>query len=573
MSHYTPNTQEVLHLFNQVLRGPERIKEMPHFAEFDGDLGSQILEEAGKFISNVISPLNSIGDREGCTFQNGEVKTPSGFSTAYKEFWQAGWASLSADIEHGGQGLPLALEFIVYEWLSGANHGWTMAPGLLHGAYETLKNHGSKALIDQYLGQIARGECLATMCITESQAGSDLGLIQTKANLLDDGEGFGISGTKIFISGGEHDLSKNIVHLVLARLTDAPLGTKGLSLFLVPKIYPDGTKSSVHCERIEEKMGIHGSPTCVMRFENAKGWLIGEPNKGLNAMFLMMNAARLHVALQGIGLLDASIQKSIDYAKERKQSKSPKLQSDISSDIQKSTSSIIEHPQIKKIIDKNICLVKSFRILAYQTALMLDIAKHHPNPTQRIKAQQWSNLVTPILKASCTQNAFDGISECLQVFGGHGYISEWGIEQHLRDSRIAMIYEGTNEIQAIDLMIRKVIPDQGQALFSILDDLMLEIQDKNVSTELNRIFADVKRVTQYCIDKNAQQDGLYHLSWIMQEYLKLLTLALLGWSCALLNERKPNPVQTNAIHPWRIYVSWILPDFDKYLHMIEHELG
>ncbi len=574
MSNYAPDSQEVLQLFNHVLNGSARIKEMPHFAEFDEDLSSQILEEAAKFITNAISPLNAIGDSQGCSYQSGEVKTPPGFASAYKEFWQSGWASLSADTEHGGQGLPLALEFIVYEWLSGANHGWTMAPGLLHGAYETLKHHGSQSLIDQYLGKIATGEWLATMCITEAHAGSDLGLLQTKAHKEPDGQTYSISGTKIFISGGEHDLSENIVHLVLARLNDAPKGTKGLSLFLVPKFYDDGSRSAVHCERIEEKMGIHASPTCVMRFENAKGWLIGEENKGLNAMFLMMNAARLHVALQGIGLLDAAVQKSVAYAHERKQFKAPKPQSLLSNETGQNTSSIIEHPQIRKILDKNACLVKAFRLLAYQTALMLDTSKHHPDEATRIKAQQWSNIVTPILKASCTQNAFDGISECLQVFGGHGYVSEWGIEQHLRDSRIAMIYEGTNEIQAIDLMTRKVLPDQGLALFSILNDLLGDVKDSHSSKVLREMYEQIQVITESCVHLSTETDGLYRLNWIMQEYLKLLTTGLLGWSCALLEERSQSK-GSNSQHdfkPWNTFQRWLLPEFQKNLQIIRDEL-
>jgi len=575
MSIYTPDSQEVLKLFNQVLNGPARIQEMPHFADFDEELGSQILEEAAKFITGTISPLNAVGDSHGCIYQHGDVKTPPGFASAYKNFWQSGWASLSADTEHGGQGLPLALEFIVYEWLSGANHGWTMAPGLLHGAYETLKHHGSQSLIDQYLGKIATGEWLATMCITEAHAGSDLGLLQTKAHQEEDGQTYSITGTKIFISGGEHDLSSNIVHLVLARLSDAPKGTKGLSLFLVPKFYEDGTRSAVYCERIEEKMGIHGSPTCVMRFEDAKGWLIGEENKGLNAMFLMMNAARLHVALQGIGLLDAAVQKGTAYALERKQFRAPKPQSVVVENANQNTSSIIEHPQIKKIIDKNACQVKAFRLLAYQTALMLDISKHHPDEKTRLKAQQWSNVVTPVLKASCTQNAFDGISECLQVFGGHGYVSEWGIEQHLRDSRIAMIYEGTNEIQAIDLMTRKVLPDQGLALNTILDDLLKDIQETQSSEVLQKMYSQIKETTQNCVQMSTKPDGLYRLNWIMQEYLRLLTIALLGWSCALLNERDKSTDSnaTEDYNPWRIFQKWMLPDFEKYLQIIHEELS
>jgi alkylation response protein AidB-like acyl-CoA dehydrogenase len=282
----------------------------------------QVLEEAGKFVGEVIAPLNRDGDEIGAQWADGAVTMPPGFKGAYQAFWQAGWPALASSTEDGGQGLPSVLEAMLYEMLSAANMGWTMAPGLLHGAYECIKHHASDELKAQYLEKVATGEWLATMCLTEPHAGSDLGLARTKAIPLPDGQ-YAVSGTKIFISGGEHDLTDNIVHLVLARLPDAPPGPKGLSLFLVPKFYPDGSRSRVHCDRIEEKMGLHGSPTCVMRFDEAVSSIVGEPGKGLNAMFVMMNAARLHVALQGIGLLDAAWQKADAYAQERRQMRAP----------------------------------------------------------------------------------------------------------------------------------------------------------------------------------------------------------------------------------------------------------
>jgi alkylation response protein AidB-like acyl-CoA dehydrogenase len=302
--HYEPPLADIQFILQEVLKAPAQLQALAPFAELDADLMRQVLGGAGKFVGQVVAPLNRIGDEVGCQFINGKVITPPGFKAAYQAFWQAGWPALACAEEDGGQGLPGVMEAVLYEMLSGANHGWTMAPGLLHGAYECIRHHASAELKTRYLEKIASGEWLATMCLTEPQAGSDLGLVRTKAALQADGS-YRLSGTKIFISGGEHDLSDNIVHLVLARLPDAPPGPKGLSLFLASKFMPDGSRNAVHCERIEEKMGLHGSATCVMRFDDATGWIVGESGRGLNAMFVMMNAARLHVGLQGIGLLDA----------------------------------------------------------------------------------------------------------------------------------------------------------------------------------------------------------------------------------------------------------------------------
>jgi alkylation response protein AidB-like acyl-CoA dehydrogenase len=569
MNNYTPNAQVAQALLQDVLSLDPSLKEIPLFANMDTELSAQILDEAGKFISSRISTLNRSGDEEGCSFQEGAVTTPKGFRQAYQAFYQGGWAALSAAPDDGGQGLPLVLEFMLYEWLSGANHAWTMAPGLLHGAYEAIKNHASSELKDQYLSKIATGEWLATMCITESHAGSDLGMLQTKARIDQTNHSYRLSGTKIFISGGEHDLSDNIVHLVLARLPNAPLGTKGLSLFLVPKFTPDGHRSRVFCERIEDKMGIHASPTCVIRFDEAQGWLIGQENKGLNAMFLMMNAARLHVALQGIGLLDASLQKSIAYANERKQFKAIKPNPLSITDQNSGPSVIAEHPQIQKTLDKQAALIYCFRLLSYKTAIALDIAKHHPEESKRDRALQWANWVTPILKASCTQFAFDGISECLQVFGGHGYVREWGIEQHLRDCRIAMIYEGTNEIQAIDLMTRKTLPDEGRTCQTILQELLEALEDTPHLSSVRNLFEKIKSITELCVNLNAQSGGIYHLHWIMPEYLKLMTIGLLAWSAAVAKDH--DSLTRQGL--WLTFVRWIQPEFDQHYTTITEYLN
>ena len=439
------------------------------FADTDADLMQQVLDEAGKFVGEVIAPLNRDGDEIGAQWTHGAVTMPPGFRDAYQQFWQAGWPALSAATEDGGQGLPAVLECVLYEWMSAANLGLTMAPGLLHGAYECLKHHGSEGLKAQYLSKIATGEWLATMCLTEPHAGSDLGLARTRATPQADGSHL-LNGTKIFISGGEHDLTDNIVHLVLARLPDAPPGPRGLSLFLVPKLYEDGQRSAVFCDRIEEKMGLHGSPTCVMRFDDARAWIVGEPGKGLNAMFVMMNAARLHVALQGIGLLDAAWQKADAYARERRQMRAPQSTARAGE-----ADPIAAHPAVQRTLDTKRAWIDTGRVIAYRTGIELDIARHHPDAARRAQAQRWCAMVTPVLKAGWTDQAFHGSSDCLQVFGGHGYVREWGIEQIVRDSRVAMIYEGTNEIQAIDLLVRKTLPDGAAALNAWLDDLAADV--------------------------------------------------------------------------------------------------
>jgi alkylation response protein AidB-like acyl-CoA dehydrogenase len=568
MSYYQPQLDDVQFILQRVVQAPERIAQMPAFAEVDADLMTQILDEAGKFIGEQIAPLNRVGDEIGAQWHQGQVTMPPGFKDAYQAFWQAGWASLCTSPDDGGQGLPAVLESVMYEWLSAANHGWTMAPGILHGAYECVKHHASDALKAQYLGKMGTGEWLATMCLTEPHAGSDLGLATTKAVPQADGS-YALSGTKIFISSGEHDLTDNIVHLVLARLPDAPPGPKGLSLFLVPKFYADGSRSAVHCERIEEKMGIHGSPTCVMRFDEARAWLVGDVGRGLNAMFVMMNAARLHVALQGVGLLDAAWQKANAYAHERRQMRAPRPAGE------KGTTAadlIIEHPAVRRILDTQRAWIDGGRVLAYETGLALDLAKHHPDAAQRDAAQRWCALITPILKAAWTEQGFHGASDCLQVFGGHGYVSEWGIEQNVRDARIAMIYEGTNEIQAIDLLMRKVVSDGGTALHAMLDALGAQLSDTPHEVQVQSLLAQLRDVTQHCVATSQRADGAVRLSWIAGDYLRLASLALLAWAWTRI-ERAPGADQPRWQAPARALRAWVLPEFDMRARIVHEQLA
>ena len=561
MNDYRVPTEDIAFVLFDVLQAPRQLAELPALADADEALMRQLLDEMGKFVSGRIAPLNRVGDEVGAQWKDGAVIMAPGFRAAYQAFWQAGWPALSAAPEDGGQGLPAALDAALYESLSAANHGWTMAPGLLHGAYECLKHHGSEALKSQYLEKIATGEWLATMCLTEPHAGSDLGLCTTRAVPQADGT-HRISGTKIFISGGEHDLTDNIVHLVLARLPDAPPGPKGLSLFLVPKFYPDGSRSTVVCERIEEKMGLHGSPTCVMRFDAARGWIVGAPGKGLAAMFVMMNAARLHVALQGIGLLSAAWQKADAYAHERRQMRAPGATD---------TSLLVEHPAMRRILDTQRAWVDGGRVLAYQTALELDIARHHPDAARRQRAERWCALTTPVLKAACTHQAFHGGSDCLQVFGGHGYVREWGIEQHVRDARVAMIYEGTNEIQAIDLLVRKVLADGGAGLGALLQDARADLGSDALSQQVAAAFDRLQALTPALAAACAHDARLAY--WVADDYLRAVAAALLGWAGARIAAHAGGaPEPERWLAPTRALGHWVLPEADMRCASIARRL-
>lgn len=557
MNVYQPRANDHAFVLFEVLRAHERLTELPAMAEHaDTALLTQVIEEAGKFVGEVVAPLNRSGDEIGAQWHAGSVTMPPGFRDAYQAFWQAGWPSLACAVEDGGQGLPTVVEAVLHEQLNAANHGWTMAPGLLHGAYECIRHHGSAELKARYLQKLASGEWLATMCLTEPHAGSDLGLVQTKAVPLADGR-FALSGTKIFISGGEHDLSDNIVHLVLARLPDAQPGPRGLSLFLVPKFDEDGTQSSVYCERIEEKMGIHASPTCVLRFDEAAASIVGEPGKGLNAMFVMMNAARLLVGLQGIGLLDAAWQKADAYAQERRQMRAPGSASKAgAADV------IALHPAIQRILQTQRAWIDAGRVIAYRTALELDVQQHHPEATRREAAARWCSLVTPVLKSAWTEQAFAGASACLQVFGGHGYVREWGIEQHVRDARVAMIYEGTNEIQAIDLLVRKTLPDGAASLQALLAELAAEPGQSPRTRQALQAFSALVR-DQVVPHTSASDTAPDQAFWLADDFLRALALLLMAWAWDRLAAVTRHNATAHAAF-WR----WVWPEFGMRMGMM-----
>ncbi|MFL9878269.1 acyl-CoA dehydrogenase [Herbaspirillum rhizosphaerae] len=459
---YHPPLRDMAFVLNDLLGAPAQLSALQAHADVDLDLMKQVLEEAGRFAAEVVAPINAGGDLEGCRFTDGEVQTPTGFANAYRQFCEAGWPALACASEYGGQGLPHLLNCALFEMLSAANHGWTMYPGLLHGAYACLSAHASDALKARYLEKIVSGEWLATMCLTEAHAGSDLGLLRTRAVKQGD-DSYRLSGDKIFISGGEQDMTDNIVHLVLARLPDAPVGSKGLSLFLVPKFLPDGTRNQVHCTGIEHKMGIRGSATCSMHFENATGWLVGVEGRGLAAMFVMMNSARLHVGAQGLGIAEAAYQRALAYAHERTQSRAP-----VRTATTTAADAIVMHPAVQKLLMAQRCRIEGGRMLAYWSGLQLDLSEHDEDADQRHRHHDRLEFITPVIKAMLTDNGFQSASQALQVFGGHGYVTETGIDQYLRDARITMIYEGSNEIQAIDFLLRKALADGGRRMMDFL---------------------------------------------------------------------------------------------------------
>ncbi|MFN8583502.1 MAG: acyl-CoA dehydrogenase C-terminal domain-containing protein [Gemmatimonadaceae bacterium] len=453
----------------------------PGYEEAELELLTSALDEAGRFCEEVLAPHNQPGDLQGCRWDNGEVRTPDGFPDIHRQYAEAGWLGLSCEKEHGGQGLPLVLRYAVDEMTYGANLSFAMYPGLSLGAYEGIHVHGSEQLKELYLPRLATGTWSGTMCLTEAHAGTDLSIIRTVALPRDDGT-FLVRGTKIFISAGEHDLTENIVHLVLARLPDAPPGTRGISMFLVPKRVPNadgtlGARNGVRCGSIEHKMGIKGSATCVLNFDDAIGWLVGEPHKGLRAMFTLMNAARLGVGLQGLGLAQASYVNAVAYARERRQGRalSGTRDADASAD------RLFHHAEIRRGLLWMRAFTEGARALATWTAMRIDDEMKHPDPAQREIGGDLVALMTPVIKAFFTDGAFAATNIGLQVFGGHGYIREFGMEQFVRDARIGQIYEGTNYVQAMDLIGRKLPEGNGRLFARYRGLVQQEIGDARAS--------------------------------------------------------------------------------------------
>ncbi|MES3036057.1 MAG: acyl-CoA dehydrogenase C-terminal domain-containing protein [Gemmatimonadota bacterium] len=510
-----------------------RLTALPGYGEFDAGTAMSVLEGAAQFCEEVLQPINQTGDAEGCRIDNGIVTTPKGFKAAYHQYVESGWPALSADEEFGGQGFPQTLRFAVEEMICASNLSFGMFPGLSHGAYHALLVHGTDALKTIWLPKLVTGEWSGTMCLTEAQCGTDLGLLTTKADPRDDGS-FAITGNKIFISAGDHDLTDNIVHLVLARLPDAPPGIKGISLFIVPKflLNADGTPgadNAVRCVSIEHKMGIKASPTCVLAFENSIGWLVGERNKGMRGMFTMMNAARLAVGMQGLGLSEVAYQNAVSYAKDRLQgrsltgAKNPAGPAD----------PLIVHPDVRRSLMTIRAFNEGARALSLWVGTHIDVSEKHADAAVRKDADDFVALMTPIVKAYFTDMGFECTNMALQIYGGHGYIREYGMEQFVRDARIAQIYEGANGIQALDLVGRKLPQDGGRLLrfffHPLSERLERTAQDpqlKEFAEPFAKIFARLQQATQFIALKSlANPDEAGAAS---SDYLRMFGLVALG---------------------------------------------
>ncbi|MBI3441376.1 MAG: acyl-CoA dehydrogenase C-terminal domain-containing protein, partial [Proteobacteria bacterium] len=542
MPSYKAPLDDMRFVLNEVLNVTQ-LASIKGFEALDTATVNQFLSEVSKLAEEVLTPLNHAGDTEGCVYDRSArtVKTPAGFKAAYEQFCQSGLTAFACDPKYGGLGMPQVLNTALSEMFCSANVAFAMYPGLSHGAYNALHEYGTDMLKDTYLPKLVSGEWSGTMCLTEPQCGTDLGLITTKALKQADGS-YVITGTKIFISSGEHDLTSNICHLVLAKIEDpsTPSGIKGISLFIVPKLIPDSNvRNPVFCGRIEEKMGIHGNSTCEMNFEGAKGWLVGEVHKGMRAMFVMMNEARLNVGLQGLGLSEVAYQNGLAYALDRRQGQ-PIEQKASDDNLTKPAAPIISHPDVRRELLSIKAVVEGERMLAYWVAMQLDISQKHPDAETQQRAKKMIDLLTPVVKAHFTDNAVHNTNSAIQVFGGHGYIKEHGIEQFSRDARITCLYEGTNGIQALDLIGRKVL--QQNLLSTYLKQVMADLKRAKCNKVASEFTSPVRAIAGKLLwaTRRLQFHALLgklkrNLGPVMQEaagistdYLKLLSLVAMG---------------------------------------------
>ncbi|MCC7305537.1 MAG: acyl-CoA dehydrogenase C-terminal domain-containing protein [Alphaproteobacteria bacterium] len=533
MPVYTPPLENIRFVLHEVL-GAESLSSLPGYGEVNKDLMDQIIEEAGKICAEVLFPLNQSGDKEGCQYNNGVVTTPTGFKEAYETFIAGGWTGLSGDPDYGGMGMPALLNTVFQELICAANMSFGMYPGLSQGAYEALHQFGTDEQKRIYLPKLIQGIWSGTMCLTEPHCGTDLGLIKTKAVPNKDGS-VNITGTKIFISAGEHDLTENIIHLVLAKLPDAPEGVKGISLFVVPKFLPKddgsvGERNAVRCGSIEHKMGIHGNSTCVMNFDDAKGWLVGEKHKGLKAMFTMMNAARLGVAMQGLGIAEIAYQNAVNYAKERLQMRAL----DGTKFPDKPADPIIVHPDVRRMLLTGKAATEGSRALSYWASMNLDISHKAEDEKERQAADDLVALLTPILKAYQTDIGSEIANMAVQVYGGHGFIKEHGVEQYVRDARIAQIYEGTNGIQALDLVGRKMGQGYGRLLRRFFHPLQQFLEDEQENPAMGefvfplaKAFAKLQQTTALIAQKGLKDPN--EAGAASSDYLRQFALVALGY--------------------------------------------
>ncbi|MBI3789491.1 MAG: acyl-CoA dehydrogenase C-terminal domain-containing protein [Gemmatimonadetes bacterium] len=560
MPTYKAPIDDVKFLLNELL-DVGQLSRLPGYEEATPDLINTIVEEGGRFCEEVLAPLNQVGDSVGCTYENGVVTTLTGFK-------------LACDTQYGGQGLPNMLLTVMEEFMCASNQSFGMYPGLTHGAYHALHAYGSDEIKATYMEKLVSGQWTGTMCLTEAHAGTDLGIITTKAVPAGDGA-YHLTGQKIFISAGEHDLAENIVHLVLAKLPDAPPGTKGISLFIVPKFLPTekgkpGTRNGVTCGSIEHKMGIKGSATCVLNFDNAKGFLVGEPHKGMRAMFIMMNGARLAVGIQGLGLADVAYQNAVAYAKERLQgraltgAKNPDGPAD----------PIIHHPAVRAGLMRMKALNEGMRALATWIGLTIDIEEKHPDPEVRQASLDLVALMTPVIKAFMTDIGFENTNIAMQTLGGHGYVREYGMEQFVRDARIGQIYEGTNSVQAMDLIGRKLPEGMGRLLRrffhpvnELLESSLADEGLKEFAEPLQKAFQRLQQSTQLVATKSmanpeeagaAAEDYLAMMGYVAVGHMWLRMIKLSREKLASGGEAKPSFYETK-VATGRYYMLKVLP--------------
>ncbi len=580
MATYTAPLRDMQFVLHELLQVEQTFAGLPGYEEATADMIDTILEEGARLCESVIVPTNRRGDEQGCRFDNGKVTTPEGFREAYTALREGGWLSLGGDPDYGGQGLPHTLSLFFEEILQSSNMAFSLYPGLTRGAYMAMKHHATEELKALYLPKMVSGDWTGVMCLTEPHSGTDLGLLRTRAAPRDDGS-YRITGNKIFITGGEQDLTENILHLVLAKLPDGPPGVKGISLFLVPKIIPnsDGTlgrRNALSCASIEVKMGIKGASTCVMNYDGATGWLVGQPHKGLRAMFSMMNHERLMVGQQGLSQAEVAYQSAAAYARDRLQGRSLRGAKEPA----QSADPIIVHPDIRRLLLTTRALNESARALIGWAGVQIDIADRHPDAGERERAGDGVALLTPVIKAYFSDFGFDSCNSCQQVLGGHGYIAEWGMEQLVRDARIAQIYEGANGIHALDLAARKLPMHDGRLIKGVISRIDGFISDHAHTRDMDEFIVPLQHSlgllqqgTDWIAAHVRENPDIAGTS--SYDYLRLLALTALGWMSArgaavALDKREADNsgFYDNKLLTARFFMQRLLPQSDSLLQSL-----